>query len=117
MVGCAAYADVRPVGRFQLVSASVEHFEQKCGTSLGAKELNTCSALQAYVGTCNSLMKIFLSAVSGQFKACRDALRSDLSAVGAEVVVHWIPLSFLLLTIAATKERHACRHCYERDLA
>jgi hypothetical protein len=32
-------------------------------------------------------MKIFLSAVSGQFKACRDALRSDLSAVGAEVVV------------------------------
>src|SRR5258707_13439245 len=32
-------------------------------------------------------MKIFLSAVSGQFKACRDALRSDLSAVGAEGVV------------------------------
>jgi hypothetical protein len=32
-------------------------------------------------------MKIFLSAVSGQFKACRDALRSDLSAVGGEVVV------------------------------
>src|SRR5262249_44021147 len=32
-------------------------------------------------------MKIFLSAVSGQFKACGDALRSDLSAVGAEVVV------------------------------
>jgi tetratricopeptide (TPR) repeat protein len=32
-------------------------------------------------------MKIFLSAVSSQFKACRDALRSDLSAVGAEVVV------------------------------
>jgi len=32
-------------------------------------------------------MKIFLSAVSGQFKACRDALRSDLSDVGAEVVV------------------------------
>ncbi len=32
-------------------------------------------------------MKIFLSAVSGQFKACRDALRSDLRAVGAEVVV------------------------------
>jgi tetratricopeptide (TPR) repeat protein len=32
-------------------------------------------------------MKIFLSAVSGQFRACRDALRSDLSAVGAEVVV------------------------------
>src|SRR6266481_8594603 len=32
-------------------------------------------------------MKIFLSAVSGQFKACRDALRSDLSAIGAEVVV------------------------------
>ena len=32
-------------------------------------------------------MKIFLSAVSGEFKACRDALRSDLSAVGAEVVV------------------------------
>jgi tetratricopeptide (TPR) repeat protein len=32
-------------------------------------------------------MKIFLSAVSGQFKACRDALRSDLSAVSAEVVV------------------------------
>jgi hypothetical protein len=32
-------------------------------------------------------MKIFLSAVSGQFKSCRDALRSDLSAVGAEVVV------------------------------
>ena len=32
-------------------------------------------------------MKIFLSAVSSQFKACRDALRSDLSAVGAEVVI------------------------------
>jgi tetratricopeptide (TPR) repeat protein len=32
-------------------------------------------------------MKIFLSAVSSQFKACRDALRSDLSAVGAKVVV------------------------------
>jgi hypothetical protein len=32
-------------------------------------------------------MKIFLSAVSGRFKACRNALRSDLSAVGAEVVV------------------------------
>jgi hypothetical protein len=32
-------------------------------------------------------MKIFLSAVSSQFKACRDALRSDLSAIGAEVVV------------------------------
>jgi len=32
-------------------------------------------------------MRIFLSAVSSQFKACRDALRSDLSAVGAEVVV------------------------------
>jgi uncharacterized protein DUF4062 len=32
-------------------------------------------------------MKIFLSAVSGQFEACRDALRSDLRAVGAEVVV------------------------------
>jgi hypothetical protein len=32
-------------------------------------------------------MKIFLSAVSGQFKACRDQLASDLRAVGAEVVV------------------------------
>jgi hypothetical protein len=32
-------------------------------------------------------MKIILSAVSAEFKACRDALRSDLSAVGAEVVV------------------------------
>jgi len=32
-------------------------------------------------------MKIFLSAVSSQFKACREKLRSDLSAVGAEVVV------------------------------
>jgi hypothetical protein len=32
-------------------------------------------------------MRIFLSAVSGQFKACRDALGSDLRAVGAEVVV------------------------------
>jgi len=32
-------------------------------------------------------MKIFLSAVSNQFKACRDALASDLRAVGAEVVV------------------------------
>ncbi len=31
--------------------------------------------------------KIFLSAVTGQFKACRDALRSDSSAVGADVVV------------------------------
>jgi hypothetical protein len=32
-------------------------------------------------------LKIFLSAVSQQFKACRDALASDLRAVGAEVVV------------------------------
>jgi hypothetical protein len=32
-------------------------------------------------------MRIFLSAVSGQFKACRDALASDLRAVGAQVVV------------------------------
>ena len=32
-------------------------------------------------------MKIFLSAVSGQFKACRDALASDLRAVGAQVAV------------------------------
>ena len=32
-------------------------------------------------------MKIFLSAVSAQFKQCRDALASDLRAVGAEVVV------------------------------
>jgi hypothetical protein len=32
-------------------------------------------------------MKIFLSGVSSQFKVCRDALRSDLSAVGAKVVV------------------------------
>ena len=31
--------------------------------------------------------RIFLSAVTKQFKACRDALRSDLAAVGAEVVV------------------------------
>ena len=31
--------------------------------------------------------KIFLSAVSAQFRACREALRSDLAAVGAEVVV------------------------------
>src|SRR5271165_804222 len=31
-------------------------------------------------------MKIFLSAVSGHFKTCREALRSDLSAVGAQVV-------------------------------
>ncbi len=31
--------------------------------------------------------KIFLSAVTGQFKACREALRSDLTAVGAKVVV------------------------------
>ena len=30
---------------------------------------------------------IFLSAVSGQFKDCRDALRDDLEAVGAEVKV------------------------------
>jgi len=32
-------------------------------------------------------MRIFLSAVSGQFKLCRDALASDLRAVGAEVSV------------------------------
>src|SRR5215471_2264083 len=32
-------------------------------------------------------MKIFLSAVSRQFKASRDALASDLRAVGAEVAV------------------------------
>lgn len=32
-------------------------------------------------------MRVFLSAVSGQFKECRDALASDLRAVGAQVVV------------------------------
>jgi hypothetical protein len=32
-------------------------------------------------------VKIFLSAVSAQFKACRDALASDLRAIGAEVCV------------------------------
>jgi tetratricopeptide (TPR) repeat protein len=32
-------------------------------------------------------MKIFLSAVSGQFKVCRDALASDLRAIGCEVKV------------------------------
>lgn len=32
-------------------------------------------------------MKIFLSAVSAQFKTCRDALASDLRAVGAQVIV------------------------------
>ncbi len=31
--------------------------------------------------------RIFLSAVTGQFKVCRDTLRSDLAAVGADVVV------------------------------
>lgn len=30
-------------------------------------------------------MKIFLSAVSGQFKSCREALASDLRAVGPQV--------------------------------
>lgn len=33
------------------------------------------------------MMKIFLSAVTRQFKQCRDELASDLRAVGAEVVV------------------------------
>src|SRR5438874_13692047 len=32
-------------------------------------------------------MRIFLSAVTAQFKECRDALASDLRAVGAEVRV------------------------------
>ena len=32
-------------------------------------------------------MRIFLSAVSGEFRACRQALASDLRAVGAEVTV------------------------------
>src|SRR5262249_30313981 len=32
-------------------------------------------------------MKIFLSAVSGQFRDCRQALASDLRAVGVEVTV------------------------------
>src|SRR6185437_2701450 len=32
-------------------------------------------------------MKIFLSAVSGQFRDCRQALASDLRAMGAEVAV------------------------------
>ena len=32
-------------------------------------------------------MKVFLSAVSGQFKSCRDALASDLRAIGCEVKV------------------------------
>src|SRR4051794_15107786 len=31
--------------------------------------------------------KVFLSAVSGQFRDCRNALASDLRAIGAEVVV------------------------------
>ena len=32
-------------------------------------------------------MKIFLSCVSAQFKECRDALASDLRAIGCEVRV------------------------------
>jgi len=32
-------------------------------------------------------MRVFLSAVTAQFKACRDALRSDLAAIGCEVKV------------------------------
>jgi hypothetical protein len=32
-------------------------------------------------------MRIFLSAVSAQFRACRDALASDLRAIGCEVRV------------------------------
>ena len=32
-------------------------------------------------------MKIFLSAGSSQFKACREALRSDLAAIGCDVKV------------------------------
>src|SRR4051794_480257 len=32
-------------------------------------------------------LKIFLSAVSGQFAKCRNSLASDLRAMGAEVVV------------------------------
>jgi hypothetical protein len=31
--------------------------------------------------------KIFITAVSGQFKDCRDALRNDLAAKGVNVVV------------------------------
>src|SRR5258705_13466323 len=34
-----------------------------------------------------AVMKIFLSCVSAQFKACRDALASDLRAIGCEVRV------------------------------
>ncbi len=33
------------------------------------------------------MLKVFLSCVSGQFKACRDALASDLRAIGCEVRV------------------------------
>ncbi len=32
-------------------------------------------------------MKVFLSAVTAQFKSCRDALASDLRSIGCEVVV------------------------------
>lgn len=32
-------------------------------------------------------LKVFISTVSSQFKACRDALASDLRAIGCEVKV------------------------------
>ena len=50
-------------------------------------ELANSDKVVSQVLKCRTTMKIFLSGVSSQFKACRDALRSDLSAVGAEVVV------------------------------
>jgi len=36
-------------------------------------------------------MKIFLSAVTAQFKACRDALASDLRKIGCTVSVQEAP--------------------------
>ena len=85
------------------VSANANRAKGHCESAMVTQEPNRCIQKpsnpehQNFVEKGVGLLKFNWSAgsdnedfplsVSGQFKACRDALRSDLSAVGAEVVV------------------------------
>ena len=69
---------------------ATEHGERRSGSDASCivlANLTCISPSEPGVHSEGCKMKIFLSAVSDQFRACRDALHSDLSAVGAEVVV------------------------------
>lgn len=71
----------RPCHR-QCFSRDAAHLD--CSPVLG---LNLSDTHNERIDFTMSSMKIFLSAVSSEFEACRDELASDLRKVGAEVIV------------------------------